>query len=98
MRLSRTRTRSQNPSAPMTSEDVSQVRPLPADLPEELIRQRAYEIWQRRGCPMGQDGTQDWHAARFELQQERLGWAAPRSSDRDRMFDGESEDTLNDRP
>ena len=90
MRLSRKRPRSQNPSAPMTHEDISQVKPLPADLPEELIRQRAYEMWERRGCPMGQDGAQDWYAARAELEQERLNWAAPRGHDRDRAVDTEA--------
>lgn len=56
----------------------------PADLPDDLIAARAHEIWRRRGCPMGQDGTQDWFAARAELEQERLGWAAPRDDDRER--------------
>ena len=55
----------------------------PADLPDELIAARAYEIWRRRGCPMGQDSSSaDWYAAREELEQERLGWAAPRQDDK----------------
>lgn len=53
----------------------------PADLPEELIASRAYEKWQLRGCPMGQDSEQDWYAARDELEQERLNWAAPQPDD-----------------
>ena len=52
-----------------------------ADLPEELIAARAYEKWRLRGCPMGQDGEQDWFAARAELEAERLGWAAPQAGD-----------------
>jgi hypothetical protein len=57
----------------------------PEDLPEELIAARAYEIWESRGCPMGQDGASDWYAARQELEQERLRFAAPEESDRDRI-------------
>ena len=53
-----------------------------SDIPDELIAARAYEIWHRRGCPMGQDSSDDWHAARQELEQERLGWAAPRQDDK----------------
>jgi hypothetical protein len=56
----------------------------PADLPEELIANRAYEKWQLRGCPMGQDGSQDWYEAREELISERLNWAAPREDDAER--------------
>ena len=56
----------------------------PADIPDELIAARAYELWQQRGCPMGQDGAEDWHAAREQLEQERLSWAAPRASDKQR--------------
>jgi hypothetical protein len=54
----------------------------PEDIPDELIAARAYEKWQRRGSPAGQDGSHDWHAARVELEQERLGWAAPTEDDR----------------
>jgi hypothetical protein len=32
----------------------------------EEIAQRAYEIWQSRGCPPG-DGSEDWQAAKAEL-------------------------------
>jgi hypothetical protein len=56
-----------------------------ADIPDELIAARAYELWQRRGCPMGHDSAQDWHAARAELEEERLGWTAPEAGDRDRI-------------
>jgi Protein of unknown function (DUF2934) len=41
-------------------------------LTEEQIAARAYEIWQRRGCPLGQDGQCDWYAARAELEQEQV--------------------------
>jgi hypothetical protein len=54
----------------------------PIDLPDELVAARAYEIWQRRGSPTGQDTSVDWLAAKSELEQERLGWAAPTSQDR----------------
>lgn len=57
----------------------------PSDLPEELIAARAYEKWRLRGCPMGQEGSeQDWYAARAELEAERLGWAAPQADDAQR--------------
>lgn len=56
-----------------------------ADIPDELIAARAYEFWQRRGCPMGHNSAEDWHAARAELERERLGWAVPEPGDRDRI-------------
>jgi hypothetical protein len=56
----------------------------PADIPEELIAARAYEIWQQRGCPMGHDSHEDWHAARTQLEEERQNWATPRESDKQR--------------
>jgi Protein of unknown function (DUF2934) len=55
-----------------------------ADIPEELIAARAYEKWKQRGSPMGHDSALDWHAARAELEEERLNWAAPEPSDRER--------------
>ena len=55
------------------------------DIPEELISARAYEIWQQRGCPMGHESAEeDWFAARNQLEQEQLNWAAPRASDKQR--------------
>lgn len=54
----------------------------PEDIPDELIAARAYEKWQRRGSPSGDNGSHDWHAARTEIEQERLGWAAPNEDDR----------------
>jgi hypothetical protein len=36
------------------------------EIPEEQIAQRAYELWQERGCPEG-DGSQDWEGAKAEL-------------------------------
>lgn len=59
--------------------------PSPDDLPDELIAARAYEIWKRRGCPMGQDSERDWHAARAELEAERQGWTEPQPEDRNRI-------------
>lgn len=68
----------------MTMDVAPAPQPSSADLPEQLIAARAYEKWQRRGSPMGQDAAQDWFAARAELEQERLGWATPAPDDRDR--------------
>jgi hypothetical protein len=36
------------------------------EVPQDEIAQRAYEIWQARGCPDG-DGSQDWRQAEAEL-------------------------------
>jgi len=50
---------------------LPQTPPAPAvELSEALIAARAYERWQQRGCPMGQDGLSDWYAARAELERE----------------------------
>jgi hypothetical protein len=38
---------------------------------DEQIAQRAYELWEARGCPSG-DGTEDWEAARAELMAQRV--------------------------
>jgi hypothetical protein len=51
-------------------------------IPDELIAARAYEIWERRGCPMGHDSEQDWHAAKAELEREQLGWTQAEPADR----------------
>jgi hypothetical protein len=68
------------------SQDSSKANePTFSDIPDELIAARAYELWQRRGCPMGHDSSEDWHSARAELEEERLGWAAPEPGDRDRI-------------
>ena len=70
-------------SAPKPPNGVPEPTPTTPDaIPDELIAARAYEKWQRRGCPVGQDGERDWFAARSELEQERLGWAAPTEDDR----------------
>jgi len=71
----------QSNTAPTTKPESS----APAGIPDELIAARAYELWQRRGCPMGHAGEQDWHAARSELEQERLGWTAPEPEDRNKI-------------
>jgi hypothetical protein len=47
----------------------------------EDIAQRAYEIWQSRGCPPG-DGSDDWRAAEAELMSTRV---ARNGSTQDRM-------------
>ena len=39
---------------------------------DDEIAQRAYEIWQSRGCPAS-DGSEDWEAARAELMASRVG-------------------------
>jgi hypothetical protein len=39
---------------------------------DEMIAQRAYHIWQSRGCPQG-DGTTDWEIARQQLERESRG-------------------------
>lgn len=39
---------------------------------EEDIAQRAYEIWQARGCPAS-DGSEDWKTAEIELTAGRVG-------------------------
>nr|CAD6438835.1 hypothetical protein REQ54_04777 [Rhizobium sp. Q54] len=39
-------------------------------LSEDKIRQRAHMIWQRQGCPIGQE-EQHWEQARRELENER---------------------------
>jgi len=58
---------------------------VPAVARDELIAARAYEKWQLRGCPMGQESSdQDWYAARAELEAERLSWAAPQAGDAQR--------------
>lgn len=36
----------------------------------DLVARRAYEIWQRHGCPEG-TGFQDWLAAETELRSRR---------------------------
>lgn len=38
---------------------------------KEEIARRAYDIWQSRGCPLG-DGTADWHAAEEQLMAARI--------------------------
>jgi hypothetical protein len=69
--------------APSSESSPTQNAPVtPGDLPDELVAARAYEIWQRRGSPTGQDTSVDWLAAKSELERERLGWAAPTSQDR----------------
>ena len=45
---------------------------------DEAISQRAYEIWQERGCP-ATDGAEDWQAAKEQLLAETCaGFGAPK--------------------
>jgi len=39
------------------------------EISRTLIAARAYDLWQRRGCPLG-DGQQDWFSAKAELESE----------------------------
>ena len=41
----------------------------PAPITEEAISQRAYELWEARGCP-DSDGSEDWQVAKAELEAE----------------------------
>lgn len=84
MRFAR-RSASKNTPANVPSFVPDRAEPAYADLPEQLIAARAYEMWRRRGCPMGQDSKQDWYAAKAELEQERLGWTAPQPEDRNKI-------------
>jgi DUF2934 family protein len=43
-----------------------------AKVSDEEIAQRAYELWQARGCPAS-DGSEDWKAAEAQLIAERIG-------------------------
>jgi hypothetical protein len=44
----------------------------PPTVSKDDIARRAYEIWQSRGCPLG-DGSEDWQAAERELLGGRVG-------------------------
>jgi hypothetical protein len=39
---------------------------------DDEIAQRAYQIWESRGCPAS-DGAEDWQAAKAELTAARIG-------------------------
>ncbi len=39
---------------------------------DEMIAQRAYHIWQSRGCPQS-DGSTDWEIAKQQLERESRG-------------------------
>ena len=51
------------------------------EVPEDAVADRAYRLWQQRGCPVG-DAEQDWFAARAELETERLTAVAPETDAR----------------
>ena len=39
---------------------------------DQMICERAYQIWQLRGCPEG-DGSTDWEIAKQQLERESRG-------------------------
>lgn len=45
---------------------------------DDAIAQRAYELWEARGCPEG-DGQQDWQEAQRQLLSETQVPQSPRS-------------------
>lgn len=49
------------------------------DVTDAQIAVRAYERWMGRGCPLS-DGTDDWFAARTEIEAELATASAPRKS------------------
>ncbi|MEM9353938.1 MAG: DUF2934 domain-containing protein [Planctomycetota bacterium] len=42
---------------------------------DDQIAERAYHIWQSKGCPDGDDGEANWRAAKAELEAECSGGA-----------------------
>jgi hypothetical protein len=53
-------------SAIMTSGILETDETQPKNANESLVRVRAYELWQARGCPDGSD-QEDWFTAEEEL-------------------------------
>ncbi len=53
------------------------------EISEAAIAQRAYEIWESRGCPDG-DGSENWEAAKEQLIAENQLAEAPTESGRGR--------------
>ncbi len=52
--------------------------PTSMHISNETIAERAYQIWQSRGCPQG-DGSDNWELAREQLAREsRGGWGSLR--------------------
>ena len=47
-------------------------KPTSVTITNEMISERAYQIWQSRGCPQG-DGSVDWEIAREQLERESHG-------------------------
>ncbi|NOY30507.1 MAG: DUF2934 domain-containing protein [Planctomycetes bacterium] len=56
-------------------------RPHTEQVTEEAIAERAYTLWQTRGCPAG-DGQNDWQDAKTQLAAE----ATPRHKPLRRLF------------
>lgn len=50
--------------------------PFTQQITDEAIAQRAYEIWESRGCPQG-DGSADWETAKRQLLAERSTGGGP---------------------
>jgi hypothetical protein len=57
------------------SHDPKQVAPESHALVDERIAELAYQKWVERGQPIS-DGTEDWFAARAELEHEELAETA----------------------
>jgi hypothetical protein len=67
---------------------------------EELIRRRAYAIWQAEGCPSGQE-ARHWEQACQEMappiQSTRIARAVPRNPGRSAPGGSRSQDPTDDR-
>lgn len=50
--------------------------PFTQQISDEAIAQRAYEIWESRGCPSG-DGSTDWETAKRQLVAEQRPGGGP---------------------
>jgi len=57
------------PESPRHSTKVESAGRPAANLTHQQIEQRAKEIWQKKGCPAGQD-EKNWHEAESQLKQE----------------------------
>jgi hypothetical protein len=49
-----------------------------SEITDQMIADRAYHLWQSRGCPQS-DGQHDWEVARQQLESENRGaWGSLR--------------------